>query len=194
MKSEADYQFKLFIEGSALVGKTNLLRRDEPFNEASSYTIGEDFKVKFLEQDSKLIKLRIWDKLRTERPWQASYQYYRGTHGYFVVYDVTDLNSFKGASGWLQAIRSFTQENVAIVVLGNKCDQERERIVSFEEGRVLADQFRASFMETSAKTSYNVEAALMSMVAQVRARVEFDVLSYDTSLSQSNGQPRSSCY
>lgn len=54
-----------------------------------------------------------------------------------------------------------------IIVVGNKCDLENERVVSQEQGRRLAQDFgpNAYFMETSAKADINVEEVrkLLSM-------------------------------
>jgi Ras-related protein Rap-1A len=43
-----------------------------------------------------------------------------------------------------------------MVLVGNKCDLEDERVVGKELGKSLANQFNCSFMETSAKAKINV--------------------------------------
>jgi GTPase SAR1 family protein len=43
-----------------------------------------------------------------------------------------------------------------MVLVGNKCDLEDERVVGKELGKQLAQQFNCSFMETSAKAKINV--------------------------------------
>jgi Ras homolog enriched in brain len=43
------------------------------------------------------------------------------------------------------------QVNVPIVLVGNKTDLHMERVVSAEEGRRLAEAWKAAFLETSAK-------------------------------------------
>ena len=52
----------------------------------------------------------------------------------------------------------FTQDtdDVPMVLVGNKCDLEDERVVGKELGKSLANQFNCSFMETSAKAKINV--------------------------------------
>ena len=47
-------------------------------------------------------------------------------------------------------------ENVSRILIGNKCDLESQRQVSFEEGQELADHYGVRFLETSAKNSKNV--------------------------------------
>lgn len=41
--------------------------------------------------------------------------------------------------------------SVPVVLVGNKTDLHQERAVSAEEGRKLAESWRANFLETSAK-------------------------------------------
>lgn len=43
-----------------------------------------------------------------------------------------------------------------MVLVGNKCDLEEERVVGKDHGQRLASQFNCAFMETSAKAKINV--------------------------------------
>jgi len=43
-----------------------------------------------------------------------------------------------------------------MVLVGNKCDLEEERVVGKDQGSNLARQFNCVFMETSAKSKINV--------------------------------------
>jgi GTPase SAR1 family protein len=44
-----------------------------------------------------------------------------------------------------------------VILVGNKCDMEDERVISFERGKQLADQLGVEFFETSAKENINVK-------------------------------------
>lgn len=44
-----------------------------------------------------------------------------------------------------------------MILVGNKCDMEEERVVSQERGRQLAEQLGVEFYETSAKENINVK-------------------------------------
>jgi GTPase KRas protein len=54
------------------------------------------------------------------------------------------------------------------MLVGNKCDKTYEREVSKEEGAALARTFGCEFIETSAKTSQNVERLFMNLVRALR--------------------------
>lgn len=43
-----------------------------------------------------------------------------------------------------------------MVLVGNKCDLEEERVVGKDQGNALAHQFNCTFLETSAKAKVNV--------------------------------------
>jgi GTPase SAR1 family protein len=47
-------------------------------------------------------------------------------------------------------------DDVPMVLVGNKCDLEEERVVGKEQGINLSRQFNCAFMETSAKAKINV--------------------------------------
>ena len=50
-------------------------------------------------------------------------------------------------------VDKFANENVVKLLVGNKCDMEGARAVTFEEGKEFADQLGIKFIETSAKVS-----------------------------------------
>lgn len=52
-----------------------------------------------------------------------------------------------------------------MVLVGNKCDLEDERVVGKDLGKQLAQQFNCSFMETSAKAKINVNDVSVPQVA-----------------------------
>ena len=54
-------------------------------------------------------------------------------------------------------IKTYSWDNAQVVLVGNKCDMEEERVISYERGRQLADQLGIEFFETSAKDNVNVK-------------------------------------
>merc|ERR1712039_1128846 len=97
--------------------------------------------------------------------------YYRGAHGFIVVYDVTDKESFSNVKHWMQEIDKYAAENVNKLVIGNKCDLSSKKVVSYDEAKELSDSLSIKFMETSAKNAHNVEQAFQMMAAEIKTRV-----------------------
>ena len=139
---------------------------------ASSVFISSPQKIRTIELDGKTIKLQIWDTAGQERFRTITSSYYRGAHGIIVVYDVTDNESFNNVKQWLHEIDRYACENVNKLLVGNKCDLEGKRVVSTEQGKEFADGLGIEFLETSAKTSTNVEQAFLTMASQIKARMK----------------------
>ncbi|KAJ8790411.1 hypothetical protein J1605_021488 [Eschrichtius robustus] len=118
------------------------------------FLAGIDFKIRTIELDGKKIKLQIWDTAGQERFRTITTAYYRGAMGIMLVYDITNEKSFDNIKNW---IRNIEEVYVERMILGNKCDMNDKRQVSKERGEKLAIDYGIKFLETSAKSSTNVE-------------------------------------
>ncbi|CDJ37590.1 RAS small GTpase, putative [Eimeria tenella] len=174
MKPEYDFLFKLLLIGDSGVGKSCLLLRfaDDTYTESYISTIGVDFKIRTIDLDGKTVKLQIWDTAGQERFRTITSSYYRGAHGIVVVYDVTDRESFANVKNWMHEIERYAMEGVSKLLVGNKSDLTAKKVVSFEEGKELADSCNIRFIETSAKSAQNVEEAFHIMASEIKARVQ----------------------
>lgn len=161
-----DYMFKLLIIGNSSVGKTSFLFRyaDDSFTSAFVSTVGIDFKVKTVFRNDKRVKLQIWDTAGQERYRTITTAYYRGAMGFILMYDITNEDSFNSVQDWLTQIKTYSWGNAQVILVGNKCDMEDERVISFERGKQLAEQLGVQFFETSAKENVNVKAVFEQLV------------------------------
>uniref|UniRef100_A0A8C1Y9D2 small monomeric GTPase n=1 Tax=Cyprinus carpio TaxID=7962 RepID=A0A8C1Y9D2_CYPCA len=137
-----DYMFKVLIIGNSSVGKTSFLFRyaDDSFTSAFVSTVGIDFKVKTVYKNDKRIKLQIWDTAGQERYRTITTAYYRGAMGFILMYDITNEESFGAVQDWSTQIKTYSWDNAQVILAGNKCDMEEERVVSTDNGRLLAEQ------------------------------------------------------
>ncbi len=174
LQNDYDYLFKLLLIGNSAVGKSSLLLRfsDNIFNESFLPTIGVDFKIRTFELSSKTVKLQIWDTAGQERFKTITSSYYKGAHGIILTYDITDKQSFKDIENWLTEVEKFANENVIKLLVGNKCDLESQRQVTFDEGKEYADSLGIQFLETSAKNNSNVEKAFFTLANEIKGRVQ----------------------
>ena len=153
-----DHVIKLLILGDAGVGKTSLLRRyiDDDFGSSFISTIGVDFRIRTVDIEDEIVKLQIWDTAGQERFRTIITAYYRGAHGILLCYDVTCPSSFENCSHWLCDVRKDAAADVNIMLVATKCDGERERAVSLEQGQTFAAQ-HADWRGQQIGTSRKVE-------------------------------------
>jgi len=153
--------FKLLLVGDSGVGKSSLLLRftDNIFSGSFIATIGVDFKIKTVDLNGSNVKLQIWDTAGQERFRTITSSYYRGSHGIVVVYDVTNPDSFMNVRKWIREVDRYVNGGVQKILVGNKCDLVGERKVTFEEAKELSDELGLIYLETSCKTSINVNIA-----------------------------------
>mmetsp|Transcript_34368 Transcript_34368/g.40137 ORF Transcript_34368/g.40137 Transcript_34368/m.40137 type:complete len:211 (+) Transcript_34368:55-687(+) len=176
LNQDYDYLFKLLLIGNSAVGKSSLLLRfsDNVYNDTFLPTIGVDFKIRTFDLNNKTVKLQIWDTAGQERFKTITSSYYKGAHGIILTYDITDKQSFRDIENWLTEVEKHANEKVNKLLVGNKCDLESQRQVSYEEGKKFADQLGIKFIETSAKNSVNVDAAFFAMANEIKERVQVD--------------------
>ena len=180
---EYDYLFKLLLIGNSSVGKSSLLFRfvENVWDDSFVPTIGVDFvslitfytfyffnqKLKTLEVNGKKVKLQIWDTAGQERFKNINASYYRGGNGVLVVYDITDRESFENLNSWLIEIEKNANKNVYKLLIGNKCDLEESRKVTYQEGKDFAESNGMKFIETSAKTASKVQEAFELLTNEI---------------------------
>jgi Ras-related protein Rab-1A len=173
IEKEYDFLFKLLVIGDSGVGKTCVLLRfaDDTFSESYMSTVGVDFKISTMNSDGKVIKLQMWDTAGQERFQTIRGSYYRGANGILVVYDVTDRNSFENVQYWVEEFRRFhpKDQDVKMLLVGNKADLSQKRVVSEDEAKEKADHFQMGFIETSARAATNVESAFGQIVGDILA-------------------------
>lgn len=133
-------------------------------------TIGVDFKIRTIDVNGRAIKLQIWDTAGQERFQSITANYYNGSHAIAIVYDVTNRESFDNLRKWVADVDRLGNPQVCRIIVGNKVDLEDKRQVKYEEGQAFADNLGVPFIETSAKTTYNVQQLFTQMCVAISNR------------------------
>ena len=164
--------YKIIIIGDTCVGKSNILSRylKDEFREDSKSTVGVELGTKFLKVKDVGIKIQIWDTAGQERYKSITSSYYKGSHGCFIVYDITNESSFENVDKWYQQAQKEASKDVSIILVGNKCDLEEQRKVSKEKGEEKAKQFNIPFFETSALSKIKIDDIFIEMVNNIFER------------------------
>ncbi|XP_055334422.1 uncharacterized protein LOC129585669 [Paramacrobiotus metropolitanus] len=164
-----DYLFKVVLVGDSGVGKTNLVSRfaRNEFSLESKSTIGVEFATKSVQIEGKTIKVQCWDTAGQERYRAIGSAYYRGALGALLVYDITKRPTFTNIQSWLKDLRDSADNNLVILMVGNKSDLKHLRAVNIEEGKALAESNKMFFIETSALDASNVENAFHTLLTEI---------------------------
>ena len=119
----------------------------------------------------KLYKLLTqWDTAGQERYRSITNAYYRGAEAIIIVYDITNKESFLHIQEWIDEISKYTGTNICKLVLGNKCDVEKERAVSKEDIAEFEKKTGIRILEVSAKTGQGVDNAFRIIVESLISR------------------------
>ena len=96
-------------------------------------------------------------------------QFYAGANAVLLLYDVTRRNTFKSIINWYKDINKTlkSEENLMVILCGNKIDLSEKREVHTEEAKRLADELNIEYIETSALTGENIEQAFSNIIRKV---------------------------
>ena len=156
------YELRIILVGDSNVGKTSLINRfmGNDFQENYQCTINVDFKIKTITFSSSIAaELKIWDTCGQERFKSLTSKYFKDAHGVVLVFDVSDLSTFKNLSFWLKEIKNNSNSNIKpeIILVANKIDLE-DRKVTNETGKEFANKNKIMYVETSAKNGLNIDS------------------------------------
>jgi len=153
INSKFDFFVKVEVVGDSEVGKTSILKKliNNEFDEEYTPTKGYEFSIYLIKVNNTSIKFQIWDMCGAENYRISLLQLYRNANLGILVYSITSRESFDNLENWIVKLREKAPLS-KIILIGNKCDLEDQRKVSFEEGKEICEKYELEyFMETSAK-------------------------------------------
>ena len=155
----ANYAFKFVIVGSHEVGKTSLIRQfvERKFSHDYRATIGLNIFAHNFDFQGNEIHVQLWDIGAQQYFKRFRKIYYNGAEAAFIVFDITNRESFEKIKEWHGEINQLIDEkNIPIVIVGNKVDLSEQRVISTAEGEDLAKILSETYIETSALSGENV--------------------------------------
>lgn len=154
---------KMVLLGPRGVGKTSTIYR---YAEQMDVTNLDDIPIedtfsKTTILDGNQYNLDILDPWAGDEYSALLHHFIREGEAFMLMYAVNDERSFKRVNEWYKKIvRSKDEDRYDIILVGNKDDvPESERQVSYEDGKIVADEWNVPFIEQSAKENRNIDEA-----------------------------------
>ncbi|NHJ24130.1 MAG: GTP-binding protein [Candidatus Lokiarchaeota archaeon] len=165
-----DYKFKIVICGDPSVGKTSLILRftDNAFRRHYIPTLGVHVSDKIFQVKDSYVQLVLWDIAGQQKFEIMRQQFYLGSDAIFLIFDLTNHNSFESVSNWYFDIQNQLKDKRKMIgyIVGNKKDLADDIKIVSDKGLELANYLNLSYIETSALTGENVEKAFTN-IAQI---------------------------
>ncbi|KAG8914456.1 Ras GTPase ras2 [Tulasnella sp. 417] len=163
--------WRITVLGDGGVGKTALAVQYMLgcFVETYDPTI-EDAYRKQAMVDDRMCFIEVIDTAGQEEYATLRDQWIREGQGFVLVYSITSRASFDRLEVFRQSMVRVKGENCTFILVGNKADRQSEREVLKEEGAQYARKFGCEFLETSARTAYNVDPLFSTLIRTLRAK------------------------
>ena len=155
-----DLSFKIIVIGDSGVGKSCLTNRATTnlFEDTYSATVEFEFLSFNVKINEKVVKLQIWDTCGQELYRSLITNFYRNSSLAIIVYAINSKDSFENIEMWLRELRTHSNPDAKVFLIGNKIDLENERKITREQGENFAKTNKLHlFLESSAKTGFNAK-------------------------------------
>ena len=161
-------KFNVIILGDSQVGKSSMIANllGKEFDDTGLSTTGIDFYSNKATFDGKVYTFKIFDTAGQERYRSISTQQIRLGDGFMIVYSVDIPKTFNQIRNWIDTVEDevdITQKPILLVA--NKVDLERK--VSHNEGYEFASTRNIKYIETSAKTGFNIKEAFNELYTEI---------------------------
>ncbi|TVY30131.1 Ras-related protein [Lachnellula hyalina] len=162
--------FNIVVLGAGGVGKSCLTAQfvQNIWIEAYDPTIEDSYR-KQIDVDGRQCMLEILDTAGTEQFTAMRELYMKTGQGFLLVFSITSQSSLYELQELReQIIRIKDDDNVPIVIVGNKSDLEEDRVVSRSKAFAVSQSWgNAPYYETSARRRANVDEVFIDLCRQI---------------------------
>ena len=157
---------RVIFVGDSGVGKTSLIHRckNNKFNETTTPTIGAGITHMESMFNGKEIRYQLWDTTGQEIYRSIVPIYFKGAICAIIVFSLEERQSFVSLQSWVEQLMNHADENIGVVICGNKTDVANPT-VSQAEAEKWAQERGYTIIFTSAYTGENVQLLLDHVVA-----------------------------
>jgi len=150
--------FKVMMIGDNQVGKSWIFDSLFSISLTKSPSIGLESDNIYIKLNEELLTLNITDSPGSEAIYKMNLSLASKQDFIIFVYAIDNIKSFETIASRIKEIKKICKESTHYILIGNKKDLIKERVVPTEKGQDFAKNENLDlFMEISAKTEENVD-------------------------------------
>ena len=170
------YRIKFVLIGDKKVGKTTIVNHYtnnkviQEYNEtpetklykAKAKINEKDFIIKIIDTPSNKQFLNI---IKGE---------YQNANYILIVFDLTNRETFLSLNEWINHCRSVQNQNMDLILIGNKSDLNQNRVVSTEEAKKFASDNNIEYFEISAYNKDDIKNIFDNAISGLFKKINDD--------------------
>ncbi|KAI9163446.1 serine/threonine-protein kinase [Paramyrothecium foliicola] len=168
------HELHVVVLGAGGVGKSCLTAQFVHNEWIESYdpTIEDSYRTQ-VQVDGRQVMLEILDTAGTEQFVAMRDLYMKTGQGFLLVFSIASASSLNELAGLREEIlRIKDDNNVPMVIVGNKADLEENRAVPRAKGFSISQRWGAPYYEASARTRTNVDEVFVDLCRQMLPHIE----------------------
>ena len=163
------YRYKVIFLGEKGVGKSSIIDRfvNNKFSNFEQSNMRDAIQTKIIEPDKdEVVELSINDTSEIENLGNNfPRSYFIDALGAFLVFNLTDLNSFQKLSYWKEEVKSKGREDIVICYLGNQSDLTADiKVKSDDIEKFVGNNL---YYQISAKNGNNLSLAFEGLTREI---------------------------
>mgnify|MGYP003980824507 CR=1 FL=1 len=168
---------KVLFLGNSSVGKTTLINSyvTQVYDDHIEPTIGLDYKSTIIDNTI----LQLYDTSGQDRFRALVKSYYRSANVILLIFSLNNIETLNEIDTfWLPNCRELCK-NPLYILIGNKCDKTNDTNI-LHSIKELTQKYNIRYIETSAKTLYNVNLIFETIIEQYDKKNNYLLVHKDT--------------
>ena len=148
--------YKIILLGNSGIGKTSFfdILSTGRFYEIYIFRRGLNNRTFYVDiindkEEKKSINVHLFDTAGQERFRSILANYYKGSQGALLIYDISDRSTFDSVEIWVNSLNETLNDTIdtkcVIILIGNKSDlidsDDKKREVTEEEAKIVCEKF-----------------------------------------------------
>jgi small GTP-binding protein len=164
---DEELMFTVVCFGGSNVGISSFIKRIAvDFEPESNWGLGLEFYMEKVQVDGKKVTLVMFEVGKEESFEHIAINVKKGRAGVMLVFDVTRRETLDEILGIEEHLKKYLG-GIPTILVANKADLKKERVVGPIEGKKVAARLGAVFIETSVVDRYNVDETFKLMAQMI---------------------------